>query len=42
MFVRSYKYRIRPNRVQTAALGEMRHDFCGLSNACLQQRIEEW
>src|SRR5215212_1385215 len=42
MFVRSYKYRLHPNRTQAAALGEMLRDFCGLYNACLQQRIEAY
>ena len=38
--VRSYKYPLRPNRAQTAALDAMLRDFCGLYNACLQQRIK--
>jgi len=38
----SYKYRIEPNRSQTAALAEMLADFCGLYNAGLQQRIEAY
>jgi putative transposase len=42
MQVRSYKYRLRPNRAQTAALDAMLRDFCGLYNACLQQRIEAY
>lgn len=42
MSVRSYKYRIRPNRAQTVALDAMLRDFCGLYNACLQQRIEAY
>ncbi len=42
MAIRSYKYRIRPNRAQTAALHDMQRDFCGLYNACLQQRIEAY
>jgi putative transposase len=40
--VRSYKYRLRPNRAQTAALDAMLRDFCGLYNACLQQRVEAY
>lgn len=40
--VRSYKYRLRPNRAQAAALDAMLRDFCGLYNACLQQRIEAY
>ncbi|MGY2051804.1 RNA-guided endonuclease InsQ/TnpB family protein [Methylobacterium sp. JK268] len=42
MAVRSYKYRLRPNREQAAALNAMLRDFCGLYNACLQQRIEAY
>ncbi|GJE50929.1 hypothetical protein GOFOIKOB_3983 [Methylobacterium tardum] len=42
MSVRSYKYRLRPNRAQSAALDAMLRDFCGLYNACLQQRIEAY
>ena len=42
MALRSYKFRLRPNRVQTAALDAMLRDFCGLYNACLQQRIEAY
>lgn len=42
MALRSYKYRLRPNRAQTAALDAMLRDFCGLYNACLQQRIEAY
>ncbi|WP_449410622.1 helix-turn-helix domain-containing protein [Methylobacterium komagatae] len=38
----SYKYRIRPNRTQAAALDAMLRDFCGLYNAGLQQRIEAY
>jgi putative transposase len=40
--LRSYKYRLYPNRAQDAALSEMLRDFCGLYNACLQQRIEAY
>lgn len=42
MATRSYKYRLRPNRAQTATLDAMLRDFCGLYNACLQQRIEAY
>lgn len=42
MALRSYKFRIRPTRAQDAALAEMLWDFCGLYNACLQQRIEAY
>jgi putative transposase len=42
MALRSYKYRLRPNRAQTAALDAMLRDFCGLYNACLQQRVEAY
>jgi putative transposase len=38
----SYKYRIRPNRAQEAALTEMLGAFCDLYNAALQQRIEAY
>ncbi|WP_286964610.1 transposase [Methylobacterium sp.] len=40
--LRSYKYRLRPNRARAAALDAMRWDFCGLYNAGLQQRIEAY
>ena len=40
--VRSYKFRLRPTRVQTAALDAMLRDFCGLYNAGLQKRIEAY
>ncbi|MBJ6126824.1 RNA-guided endonuclease TnpB family protein [Microvirga splendida] len=42
MALRSYKFRIRPNRAQSTALAAMLRDFCGLYNACLQQRIEAY
>lgn len=42
MALRSYKYRLRPNREQSAALNAMLRDFCGLYNAGLQQRIEAY
>lgn len=42
MALRSFKYRLRPNRAQNAALDAMLRDFCGLYNACLQQRIEAY
>lgn len=42
MQIRSYKYRLRPNRAQAAALDAMLVDFCGLYNAGLQQRIEAY
>ena len=35
----SYKYRVEPTPAQKTALGEMLRDFCGLYNACLEQRI---
>jgi putative transposase len=38
----SYKYRIEPNKTQSAALSDMLRDFCGLYNAGLQQRIEAY
>ncbi|MDH2312358.1 hypothetical protein [Methylobacterium brachiatum] len=40
--VRSYKFKLPPNAVQTVALDAMLSDFCGLHNACLQQRIEAY
>lgn len=42
MALRSYKYRIRPNRARGEALDAMLRDFCDLYNACLQQRIEAY
>jgi len=36
----SYKYRIEPNRTQSAALADMLADFCQLYNAGLEQRID--
>lgn len=42
MQVRSYKFRLRPNAAQVAALDAMLLDFCSLYNACLQQRIEAY
>jgi putative transposase len=40
--VRSYKYRLRPTPAQSRVLDAMLRDFCGLYNACLQQRIEAY
>ncbi len=40
--IRSYKYRLYPNRAQEAALTDMLGQFCDLYNAGLQQRIEAW
>ena len=37
MPILSFKFRIEPNKTQSAAL-----DFCLLYNACLEQRIEAW
>jgi len=37
-----YKYRIEPNKAQSAAFADMFRDFCGLYNAGLQPRIEAW
>lgn len=42
MSIRSYKFRLRPNRAQTAALDAMLRDLCSLYNAGLQQRIEAY
>lgn len=38
----SYKYAIKPNRAQSAALSEMLRDFCQLYNAGLEHRIEAY
>ena len=38
----SYKFRIKPNRTQAAALSEMLRDFCRLYNAGLEHRIEAY
>jgi putative transposase len=38
----SYKFRIEPNRVQTALLSEMLRDFCRLYNGALEHRIEAY
>lgn len=38
----SYRYRIEPNRVQSAALSEMLGDFCQLYNAALEHRINAY
>lgn len=35
----SYRYRIKPNKAQSAALAEMLGDFCELYNAALEHRI---
>lgn len=37
--IRSFKFRIRPSRVQADALDAMLGDCCTLYNACLEQRI---
>lgn len=42
MAIRSYKFRIDPNRAQAAALSEMLCDFCRLYNAGLEHRIEAY
>ena len=42
MGLRSFKFRIRPNRAQSTALDAMLRDMCGLYNACLQQRVEAY
>ncbi len=39
MAVRSYRYRIEPNKTQAALLSEMLADFCQLYNAALEHRI---
>lgn len=38
----SYRYRIEPNRAQSAALSEMLRDFCQLYNAALEHRISAY
>lgn len=38
----SYKYRLRPNKMQAAALTEMLGDFCELYNAALEHRISAY
>lgn len=38
----AFKYRIEPNRAQTAALSNMLADFCHLYNAALEQRIDAY
>lgn len=38
----SYRYRIEPNRTQTALLSEMLGDFCQLYNAALEHRIRAY
>jgi putative transposase len=38
----SFKYRLNPNRAQSAALAAMVGAFCDLYNAALQQRIEAY
>lgn len=40
--IRSFKFRIRPNRAQTEALDAMLGDCCTLYNACLEQRIDAY
>lgn len=42
MPILNYKYRIYPNRTQSAGLTDMLGTFCDLYNACLQQRIEAY
>lgn len=39
MTILSYKYRIEPNRAQSAMLSELLGDFCELYNASLEHRI---
>ena len=39
---RNYKFRIRPNKAQAAALHAMLGDFCTLYNAGLEQRIDAY
>jgi putative transposase len=42
MSILSYKYRLDPNKAQSAAIADMLADFCRLYNACLEQRIDTW
>ena len=42
MPILSYKYRIEPNKAQSAAIADMLADFCRLYNGCLEQRIDAW
>src|SRR5215831_3498248 len=42
MPILSYKYRIGPNKAQSAAIADMLADFCRLYNGCLVQRIDAW
>jgi putative transposase len=40
--IRSFKFRIRPNKAQAEALDAMLGDCCTLYNACLEQRIDAY
>lgn len=40
--IRSYKYRIYPNKAQEVAVSDMLADFCRLYNAALEQRISSF
>ena len=40
--IRTFKFRLRPNRAQAEALDAMLGDCCALDNACLEQRIDAY
>ncbi len=40
--IRSYQYRLYPNKVQSSSLDFLRHQACDLYNAALQERREAW
>ena len=40
--IRTFKFRIRPNKAQAEALNAMLGDCCALYNACLEQRIDAY
>ncbi|MDA8251104.1 MAG: transposase [Rhodospirillales bacterium] len=40
--IRTFKFRLRPNRAQAEALDVMLWDCCALYNACLEQRIDAY
>jgi putative transposase len=40
--IRTFKFRIRPNRAQAEALDALLGDCCALYNACLEQRIDAY
>jgi putative transposase len=40
--IRTFKFRLRPNKAQAVALNAMLRDCCALYNACLEQRIDAY